>query len=105
MGILQQGFLLLRGTVTRDIEIQRVLDTVPHTPDPNPDAAAASRLTSMMRKKSGTSRCTQIQILVDTPATATTEIVLLQAIPNLSTVPYVGSAPSIFLQIQSNFKV
>ena len=44
MGMLLRGFVCCKGAVTADIEIQRVIHTVPHTHDPSPDSVAASRL-------------------------------------------------------------
>ena len=63
-----------KGAVTTDIEIRTVKCTVPHSHDSNPDSVAACRLKSTMKNISGTSRGTPTQILVDTTATATTEI-------------------------------
>ncbi|KAK2145597.1 hypothetical protein LSH36_669g01023 [Paralvinella palmiformis] len=58
-----------------DIEIQTVIRIVPHDQDPNPDfVAALSKLKSTMKNKSGTSPSPLTQILVETMATATTEI-------------------------------
>ena len=42
--MVQQGYYCCMGAVTTDIEIQRVIHTVPHTRDPNPDSVAASWL-------------------------------------------------------------
>ena len=70
LGLLYDG----NGAVTKDIEISTLIRIVPHTHDPNPDSVAASRLKSTTKNKSGTSRGTPTQILVETTATARTEI-------------------------------
>ena len=77
MGIFLQGFFCCKGAAIMDIETKRVIHTVPHTHDPSHYAVAASRLKSMIKKISGTSRGTPTPIHVDTTASATTGVCAL----------------------------